>query len=59
MEYYSAFKKNTFGKMVTITPVYETAKETLKYRSVLWTLWEREREGRFGRMALKHVQYHV
>ena len=25
------------------------------YRSVLWTLWERERVGRFGRMALKHV----
>ena len=23
------------------------------YRSVLWTLWERERVGRFGRMALK------
>ena len=22
---------------------------------VLWTLWERERVGRFGRMALKHV----
>ena len=38
-------------------PVYETAKETLMYRSVLWTLWERERErvGRVGRMALKHV----
>ena len=35
--------------------VYETAKETLMYRSVLWTLWERERVGRFGRMALKHV----
>ena len=34
---------------------YETAKETLMYRSVLWTLWERERVGRFGRMALKHV----
>ena len=34
-------------------PVYETAKETLMYRSVLWTLWERERVGRFGRMALK------
>jgi len=33
--------------------VYETAKETLMYRSVLWTLWERERVGRFGRMALK------
>ena len=36
-------------------PVYETAKETLMYRSVLWTLWERERVGRFGRIALKHV----
>ena len=33
----------------------ETAKETMMYRSVLWTLWERERVGRFGRMALKHV----
>ena len=28
-------------------------------RTVLWTLWERERVGRFGRMALKHVKYHV
>jgi len=36
-------------------PLYETAKETLMYRTVLWTLWERERVGRFGRMALKHV----
>ena len=34
--------------------MYETAKETLMYRTVLWTLWERERVGRFGRMALKH-----
>ena len=25
------------------------------YRTVLWTLWERERVGRFGRMALKRV----
>ena len=40
-------------------PVYETAKETLMYRTVLWTLWERERVGRFARMALKHVKYHV
>ena len=24
-----------------------------------WTVWERERIGRFGRMALKHVKYHV
>ena len=28
--------------------MYETAKETLMYRTVLWTLWERERVGRFG-----------
>ena len=37
-------------------PVYETAKETLMYRTVLWTLWERV--GRFGRMALKHMKFH-
>ena len=36
--------------------MYETAKETQMYRTVLWTLWERERVGRFGRMALKHVR---
>ena len=35
--------------------MYETAKETLMYRSVLWTLWERERVGRFGRMALRSL----
>ena len=29
------------------------------YRTVFWTLWERERVGRFGRMALKHVKCHV
>ena len=40
-------------------PVCKTAKETLMYRTVLWTLWERERGGRFGRMALKHVKCHV
>ena len=39
--------------------MYETAKETLMYRTVLWTLWEREWVGRFGRMALTHVKYHV
>ena len=33
--------------------------QMLKDRTVLWTLWERERVGRFGRMALKHVKYHV
>ena len=47
MEYYSAIKKNAFEK------------ETLMYRTVLWTLWERERVGRFGRLTLKHVKYHV
>ena len=36
-------------------PVCETAKETQMYRTVLWTLWERERVGRFGGMALRHV----
>ena len=36
-------------------PVCETAKETQMYRTVFWTLWERERVGLFGRMALKHV----
>ena len=39
--------------------MYKTAKETLMYRTVLWTLWERERVVRFGRMTLKHVKYHV
>ena len=39
--------------------MYETAKETLMYRTVLRTLWERERVGRFGRRTLKHVKYHV
>ena len=29
--------------------------ETQMYRIVVWTLWERERVGQFGRMALKHV----
>ena len=51
-------EKNIFKKSPVDgnnNPVYETAKETLMYRTVLWTLWERERVGRFGRMALKHV----
>ena len=29
-------------------PVYETAKETLMYRTVFWTLWETERVGLKG-----------
>ena len=55
-EYESTSKMRNDGND---NPVYETAKETLMYRTVLWTLWERERVRRFGRMALKHVKYHV
>ena len=40
-------------------PVCETAKEIQMYRTVFWTLWERARVGWFGRMALKHVHYHI
>ena len=29
------------------------------YRTGLWTLWERERVGRFGRMALKEKKINV
>ena len=29
------------------------------YRTVFWTPWERVRVGWFGRMASKHVSYHV
>ena len=40
-------------------PVCEKAKETQIYRTVFWTLWERVRVGCFGRMALKHIYYHM
>ena len=29
------------------------------YRTVFWTLWERARVGRFGRMALKRILSYV
>ena len=29
------------------------------YRTVFWTPWERARVGWFGRIALKHVYYHM
>ena len=29
------------------------------FRVKKYCLWERERMGRFGRMTLKHVKYHV
>ena len=34
-----------FRKMVTIALYNSTAKETQMYRTVFWTLWERERVG--------------
>ena len=33
----------------------QVLKETQMYRTIFWTLWERERVGWFGRMALKCV----
>ena len=29
------------------------------YKTIFWTLWERVRVEWYGRMALKHVNYHV
>ena len=40
-------------------PICEPAKETQMYITVFWTLWERARVGWLGRMALKHVCYHM
>ena len=40
-------------------PLCKRAKETQMYRTDFWILWERERVEWFGRMALKHVCYHV
>ena len=39
--------------------IYDTAKETQKYRTVFWTLWGKVRLGRFEQVALKHVYYHM
>ena len=47
-----------FRKMVTIT-LYARQQKRQMYRTVFWTLWERARGGWYGRMALKHVNYHM
>ena len=47
-----------FRKTVTIT-LYARQQKRHRCIEVFWTLWERERVGRFRRMALKHVKYHV
>ena len=40
-------------------PVYETAKETLMYRTVFWTLREKASVGCSERVVLKHVYYRM
>jgi len=44
--------------MVTIT-LYARQQKRQLYWTVFWTLWERARVGWYGRMALKHVNYHM
>ena len=44
--------------MVMIT-LYARQQKRQMFRTDFWTLWERKKVGRFGRMALKHVHYHV
>ena len=39
--------------------ILHQTKETQMHRADFWTLREREKVGWFGRMALKHVYYHV
>ena len=51
-----------FLKLISVPKILiqnKLLQDILMYRTVLWTLRERERVGRFGRMALKHVKYHV
>ena len=50
MEYYSAIKKNTFESVLMrwmkLEPIIQSeVKETKMYRTVFWTLWEREKVG--------------
>ena len=43
-------KACSISELTGETGLKREAKETLMYRTVLWTLLERERVGRFGRM---------
>ena len=54
---WECLKVYCLGKVLLNLNFSETAKETQMYRTVFWTLWERV--GWFGKMALKHVQYHI
>ena len=64
-EYYEKHSPHRFDILSEVNKLLKTNTRnrtwihTLMYRTVLWTLWERERGGRFGRMTLKHVKYHV
>ena len=44
-------------KDVNDNPICKTERETQRYRTVFWTLWEKGRVGWFERIALKHVFY--
>ena len=43
--------------MLMITLYAKQKKETQKYGTDFWTLWERARVGCFKRIASKHVYY--
>ena len=49
--------RDTLTILLFYITVFDCNRFFLKMR--IWTLWERERVGRFGRMAMKHVKYHV
>ena len=46
---------NIYIIIINDNPIYKTEKETQMYRTVFWTLWEKERVGCFKRTASKHV----
>ena len=48
-----------FRKIVMMTPICETAKETQMQRRGFWTQWEKARVRCFERIALEHVYYHM
>ena len=48
-------RRALLGRVFLVVGFSLSPKETQMYRTVFWTLWERERVGWFGRMALKHL----
>ena len=46
-----------FRKMVMITLICKTEKETQMCRTDFWTLWEKGKVGCFERTTSKHVYY--